>query len=156
MKQRRQTRVRTTSPLLVYKANGLDGPRDDSSDPEGTAVIGWDPGERHAVVMSSLDSKSPNRRHTVKITRSYLWRPAVRFRQDLEDQKAPQEWQLWDGISNVTELESNMPNLMFPTMDRYFSYVRSSTGIKDSNTLASSPCFLLSSEVALQETVGRC
>ncbi|KAF8923363.1 hypothetical protein BGZ47_004801, partial [Haplosporangium gracile] len=98
----------------------------DCPDPNNTLVIGWDAGEVNSGVMSAKDPKNPNKRHTLKIKRSFLWRPAVKFREDMEARKkAPQLWRRSDGTNTIAELETNLPSFTLATLDKYFGYLQS-------------------------------
>ncbi|KAF9279603.1 hypothetical protein BGZ74_002807, partial [Mortierella antarctica] len=85
-------------------------------DPDDTILLGMDPGEVNAMTITKLDPRFPNQRHVLKVRRSFLSRPDVRFRNALRDCKTAQ---------GVDKLESRIPEFSRGTLDRYFFYLTS-------------------------------
>jgi hypothetical protein len=91
--------------------------------------------EVNSGVMSAKDPLDPNRRHILKIKRSFLWRPAIKFWEDVERRKKEkQAWAQPDGIESIAELESNVPSFSIAILDAYFNYLRSCMDSSTSTT----------------------
>jgi hypothetical protein len=87
--------------------------------PDDTIIIGIDPGEKNAMTAALIDPRNPNRRHVVKIQRSFLYGPHIQFRNALKKQK--------DAIG-ITQLETNIPSFSRTTLTEYFEYMTAPSG----------------------------
>ncbi|KAF9288572.1 hypothetical protein BGZ68_010950 [Mortierella alpina] len=86
-----------------------------------TVVIGMDPGEVVTMTATRLDPTRPSNRASVKVTRSFLYRPYILFRRLLEGRKRAQ---------GIDLLESLIPSFSRDGIHRYLDYM-SQDGVRD-------------------------
>ncbi|KAG0299602.1 hypothetical protein BGZ99_004087, partial [Dissophora globulifera] len=82
-----------------------------------TTVIGIDPGEVFAMTATRVSAETlpaTANRKSVRISRSYLYQPYLRFRTLMEEKKE---------AKRIDVLESNIPPMTLTTMDEYFQYM---------------------------------
>ncbi|KAF9217482.1 hypothetical protein BGZ59_003810 [Podila verticillata] len=85
-------------------------------DPDNAILLGMDPGEVNSLTITKLDPRFPNQRHVLKVRRSFLSQPDVRFRNALQDRKAAE---------GINQLESQIPEFSRATLERHFFYLTS-------------------------------
>jgi hypothetical protein len=99
---------------------------DKCPDPTEALVIGWDPGAKYAAVTSCLNPQDPHRRHTLTISRGFLWRPALLFR-DLVDKKKKDTLGP-DGLRTIKDLEAAIPSYSLDNLPAYIRYMSAPHG----------------------------
>ncbi|KAF8936078.1 hypothetical protein BGZ58_004639, partial [Dissophora ornata] len=81
--------------------------------PADTVVIGIDPGEVYTMKATRVDPLS-TKRESVRIRRSFLYRPYTIFRHLLEERKA---------AHGISELEARIPSFRVETIEEYLAYL---------------------------------
>lgn len=79
-----------------------------------TIVIGMDPGEVATMTATRLDPARPSNRASVKVKRSFLYRPYIIFRRLLEQRK---------NAHGIDVLESQIPAFSRDGIHRYLDYM---------------------------------
>jgi hypothetical protein len=80
-----------------------------------TVVIGIDPGEVKTATATRIDPSRPNERHSVTITRKFLYRPYAQFRRLLETRKK---------MAGIDVIEANMPPRTIEGIGQYLTYMQ--------------------------------
>ncbi|KAI8349515.1 hypothetical protein B0O80DRAFT_501243 [Mortierella sp. GBAus27b] len=107
------------SSLLTNVEVQFDHP-DKCPSPDDTIVIGIDPGVVNAVTAAVIDPHRPNSRQVVKIKKSFLYSPYVKFRSALETQKRE---------LGITQLEHDIPAFSRENLKDYLTYMTKPSGI---------------------------
>lgn len=84
-----------------------------------TVVIGMGPREVFTMTAIKLDPRFPNQRESVRIRRSFMYRPYILFIHLLQDRKAAQ---------GIDRLESGIPSMTLNNIEGYLRYLRSTAG----------------------------
>ncbi|KAF9949650.1 hypothetical protein BGZ72_008598 [Mortierella alpina] len=88
---------------------------------DNTIIIGMDPGEVVTMAATRLDPTRPSNRASVKVTRSFLYRPYILFRRLLEERKR---------VQGIDVLESQIPSFSRDGIHRYLDFM-SNDGNRD-------------------------
>lgn len=99
---------------------------DKCPDPTEALVFGWDPGAKYAAVISCLNPQDPHRRYTLTISRGFLWRPALLFR-DLVDKKKKDTLGP-DGLRTIKNLEAAIPSYSLDNLPAFIRYMSAPQG----------------------------
>jgi len=89
--------------------------RDKCTPIDTTLVIGLDPGEVNTITATKIDPKD-NSRHSIKITRKFLYRPYAIYRRLLQARKKD---------AGIDSIESRIPPMTLNGIDEYLAFMSS-------------------------------